>query len=217
MRLFPVVIERISFIPALALYRKALDMITIAPPPFRPSEPFVSRLLFLDMEATGLSALSVPTEFGVCGLDLVPHSFLIRPRPEWATAERSLMAEIMTGISDEMLALEGVDPDEAGEMIDALLRERTVVSDNPESDAMWLTRLKPLWMHDGLRSTKEFEVQACYDLSRSLGAESFELLLRKTRRIYPHVHRAGPDALRMAACFRLLIDEDFRDFIGNLP
>jgi hypothetical protein len=173
--------------------------------------------MFLDMEASGLSATSVPTEFGVCGLDLTPTSFLIRPRNEWQEAEWSPMAEIMTGITRTLLAEEGVDAGQAGDMIEEALQGKVVVSDNPEADGMWLIRLKPFWLHEGVRSIKEYETKMIYELSRSLGYETFDTLLRKTRKRYPHIHRAGPDALQMAATFRLLIDPDFRDFIANSP
>jgi hypothetical protein len=173
-----------------------------------------SNLVFLDMEATGLSESSVPTEFGVCGLDLAPHSFLIRPREEWQNAEWSPIAEIMTGITRSLLDKEGVDASEAGDRIEEALQGKMVVSDNPEDDGRWLIRLKPFWMHEGIRSIKDFETKSIYELSRSLGYEAFDLLLRKTRKRYPHIHRAGPDSLRMAATFRLLIDPGFRDFIA---
>jgi hypothetical protein len=187
------------------------------PPPFSNVDPFFSELAFLDMEASGLSPSSVPTEFGICGLDLMPMSFLIRPRSEWQEAEWSPMAEIMTGITQTLLAQEGVDPGQAGDMIEEALQGKVVVSDNPEDDDKWLIRLKPFWLHAGVRSIKEYETKLIYELSQSLGYETFDTLLRKTRKRYPHIHRAGPDALRTAATFRLLIDPAFRDFIANSP
>jgi hypothetical protein len=188
-----------------------------SPPPFQHDNDFISSLLFVDLEASGLSDTSYPTEFGICGLDLKPTSFLIKPRPEWENAEWSPIAQLMTGIGKDLLQAEGIDADLAGERIEEAMAGRPVASDNTEEDSFWLQRLKPMWMHEGLRTIKEFEKNAVYDLSRQMGGEAFDRLIRKARKLYPHPHRAGPDAMRMAAMFRFLIDGEFRQFIDQHP
>lgn len=182
-------------------------------PPYETKDSLFNNLRFLDIEASGLEADSYPTEFGICGLDLKPTSFLIRPRGEWSNAQWSAVAEQMTGISKSLLTNQGIDPDVAGERIEQSMQDKVVVSDNPGYDAFWLTRLKPFWLHEGVRSTKEFERRAIDELAATSGFAYVSRIVQKGQAMYPHRHRAGPDALRMAAMFRILVDAEFRRFV----
>lgn len=182
------------------------------PPPFK-ADPLLSRLRFVDIEASGLEDGSYPTEFGICGLDLKPSSFLIRPKEEWKDLPWSEAAERMTGINRSLLLSQGISAVEAGERVETEFFGNMVLSDNPGHDAMWLTRLKDSWLHEGIRPMENWYKSQSLKTAQAVPLTELYAATAKVQRLYPHHHRAGPDALRMAALFRVLVDAEFRRFI----
>jgi DNA polymerase III epsilon subunit-like protein len=170
-------------------------------------------VLFLDIEASGLSSASFPIEIGwVLDDEAEPESFLVRPHASWDfDTGWSAQAAAIHGIAPAMLAAEGLSVDVACARLDEATHGRLVVSDAPRHDNWWLGRLyaaagraKPWAVGD---------VERLYGgLAQWAGIDPTEAaqLLTRIEQIYPHPHRAGPDALRLAKAARALTDPEFR-------
>lgn len=170
-------------------------------------------IVCLDTEASGLHGTSYPIELGWCRLDLKSESALIRPEPAWSSDDWNYESEKIHGIPHGTLMVNG---EAARVVFDRLQAFRgptgILVSDNPYYETMWMTRLCeaigqecPLFYHydhvvAGLISTEQKMWQKEPELLRA-----FSLVEAH----YPHVHRAGPDALSMAAKIRVLVDAGF--------
>lgn len=171
-------------------------------------------LRFVDVEASGLDKGSYPIEYGSCGLDLNPTSFLIKRRAEFGISDWSVTSQNIHNITLEDLDDLGVDPEIAVSNIKADLAPGIIgLSDNAENDAHWLARLSP-----------DLEALDIYPVGlflrqtrlRALERHGYEPLYEatvKVQALYPHMHRAGHDSLRMAALFKILVDDDFLDLI----
>jgi hypothetical protein len=86
-----------------------------------------------------------------------------------------------------------------------------VVSDAPQHDDWWLGRLYAAAGRE--KSLAVGDVERLYGgLAQEAGLDPAEAaqLLTRSEQIYPHPHRAGPDALRLAKAARVLTDPAFR-------
>jgi hypothetical protein len=173
-------------------------------------------VLFLDIEASGLGSASFPIEIGwVLDDEAEPESFLIRPHETWDFGTGwSAHSAALHGIAPALLEAEGLSVDEACTRLDQATHRRLVVSDAPQHDDWWLDclyaaagREKPWAVGD---------VERLYGgLAQEAGLDSAEAarLLTRIEQIYPHPHRAGPDALRLAKAARTLADPEFRAWL----
>jgi hypothetical protein len=170
-------------------------------------------VLFIDIEASGLSSASFPIEIGwVLDDEAEPESFLVRPHTTWDfDTGWSAQSAALHGITPAMLEAEGLPVDEACTRLDEVTHGRLVVSDAPQHDDWWLGRL-----YDAAGRQKSWavgDVERLYGgLAQEAGLDSAEAarLLTRSEQIYPHPHRAGPDALRLAKAARPLADPEFR-------
>lgn len=168
---------------------------TLPTPPFGPGFASGLPLLFLDIEASSLSPESWPVEIGLAWIEdgaARSASALIAPRPDWPLDDWSDYAEAVHGLTRaEVLAGEAAEAVAAA--TDALAGF-ALVSDNPRWDQVWLDRLRgperPKLEIGGLR-------QAMAARLPSRAADDMMLRLFRT----PRPHRAGPDALRLAAAW----------------
>ena len=170
----------------------------------------LSRVRFIDVESSGLGRGSYPIEYGSCGLDLKPLSFLIKRRNDFALNGWSLGSQNLHNISLEDLEDNGVDPDEAIGRIGSDLAQGNIgLSDNPGHDCQWLTLLSSNLVSLDIYPINLFQRKAHL---AALERHGFERLSQATARVqerYPHIHRAGPDSLRAAAQFKLLVDDEY--------
>lgn len=170
-------------------------------------------VLFIDIEASGLSSASFPIEIGwVLDDEVDSESFLIRPPKTWDFASGwSAQSAAIHGLRPAMLEAEGLSVDEACSRLDEVTHGRLVVSDAPQHDSWWLNRL---YAAAGQRMTWPVgDVERLYvGLAQEAGLDPTmaERLLTHIEQIYPHPHRAGPDALRLAKAARSLADPEFR-------
>jgi hypothetical protein len=101
-----------------------------------------SRIIFADIEASGLEDGSYPIEVAWCTADLADaDSMLIRPPPQWAEAPWSAEAEGLHGIDRARLLRDGVAVDEVAARLNRALAGDRVVTDCPETDGRWLHAL----------------------------------------------------------------------------
>jgi hypothetical protein len=170
----------------------------------------LSLLRFVDLESSGIGKMSYPIEYGSCGLDLMSSSFLIRRRPDFSLGDWSASSQNLHKITLEELERFGVDAVEAVTRIAHDLAPSFIgLSDNPAHDSQWLTRLSADFESLDLYPVDLFLRQARI---AALDRHGYERLSRATLQVqqtYPHVHRAGPDSLRAAAQFRLLVDDEY--------
>lgn len=158
--------------------------------------------MFIDIEATGLHATSVPTEIGLARLDLrtleisswgrlILSAHLVDP--EWDDA-----VYMITDISRWALEDDGIPAATVvDEMREWLGDQRIVVSDAPRLDARWLNSLLAAASAEG-GETLELQVMPIARLRRMLPARvlrSIPAMLRHTYR----PHRAEGDALGFAS------------------
>ena len=177
------------------------------------------KVLSIDVEASGLSSASFPIEIGwVLDDEVDSESFLIRPPKTWDFASGwSAQSAAIHGITPAMLQAEGISVEEACTRMDDQTRGCLVVSDAARHDDWWLGRLYAAAGRQ--KSWKIGDVERLYGgLVQEAGLDQAEAarLLARIEQIYPHPHRAGPDALRLAKAARILSNPDFRVQSHNL-
>lgn len=107
----------------------------------------LQQIAIIDLEASGFGSAGFPTEVGwaiFCGDNrVVSGSCLIRPVQSWLIYSNawSSKSEELTGISRELLELEGLPPRQAMERFLQAVGERELFSDQPHFDAHWLSML----------------------------------------------------------------------------
>jgi DNA polymerase III epsilon subunit-like protein len=105
-------------------------------------------MFFIDCEASSLSDRSFPIE--VAWVDEMGQgdSRLILPEPDWR--DWSATAEAMHGISYAMLREQGISAPIVAQHVLDVLKDHTLVSDNPGWDQQWIGRLLAIIGHDPL-------------------------------------------------------------------
>ena len=151
-------------------------------------------ILFLDFEASSLTAGSWPVEIGYARIAdgrVVVEAALIAPEAAWSMDDWSEAAARLHGLSIEAVRC-GRPAAEIAARTDRF-RDFLVVSDNPAWDQWWLDRLRsgrlPILVHD-LRAL------AAVRLSET-AADIFAMQLLRT----DGGHRAGSDAARLAGAW----------------
>ena len=94
---------------------------------------------FLDIEASGLYDESYPVEIAWCNRSGKVSAHLIRPSDDWNHWDAKA-AEIH-GISRQQLFQDGMEARDLCELVRQFLAGRTVYTDAPSLDRMWLDRL----------------------------------------------------------------------------
>ena len=165
------------------------------------------RLFTLDFEASCLPEYgrSFPIEVGVCDVESGQvRAWLIKPHPDWARWGWDPAAERVHGISKAILGAEGRSASEVFfELADAV-KGAGVVADS-RLDVQWLMSLC-----DAARRSVPFEIGQMSDLLVTMlgdGAAAQAAVQEAQATAlarFPHVHRAGPDARRLAEVIRLL-------------
>ena len=113
----------------------------------------------MDFEASSLTPNSCPIEIGISWLengDVQTWNSLIRPAPDWSLSAWSMQSAAVHGIAFETLD----DAPAASAVVDELferLEGKVLVSDAPEFDLRWLSRLLQA---GGCTSALEIEVPA---------------------------------------------------------
>jgi hypothetical protein len=168
----------------------------------------VSRIAFLDFEASSLGKTSYPIEVAWVFSDGASESFLIRPAPAWT--DWAPEAEAVHGIPRPQLVREGVPHDWVALHMLTTLRDVTLYASAPSWDGQWLSRLlrasglprHALW----LKATAEAQRRAILDVLEAGGlpasrrdavAGQVSASLRQDANAdAAPAHRALPDARR---------------------
>ncbi len=174
-------------------------------------------LVFVDVEASGLSPGSFPIEIGWSVDDeREPEAFLIRPADGWRETDAYKAAFAIHGVSYADLVARGVPPPDVPGRLERAWTGAFLVSDNPPADAAWiamayaaLDRPMPWRLHD-------FDVvlNALIIWSGLSSTEAAAIVIAAERRL-PVPHRAGPDARRLHTIARALVDSTWRDMLTD--
>ncbi len=93
----------------------------------------------LDVEASGFGAASYPIEIGIVRYDGAKWCKLIRPFPSWVHWDKE--AEVLHGITQEMLHTKGNEPVKICNELNQFLGNTIVYSDGWVVDNPWLIKL----------------------------------------------------------------------------
>ncbi|AFO92729.1 hypothetical protein D1822_15125 [Phaeobacter inhibens] len=149
----------------------------------------------LDFEASSLSEASWPIEIGVSWLkdgELQTWSSLIQPAPDWEISDWSTHSAAVHGISIKTLFSAPTAPAAVHALFDNLTG-KVLVSDAPEFEARWLSRLLNATGH-----TQVPKIQDYHELSaKYFSGYALDMLYESLART-PAPHRAGPDSARLA-------------------
>lgn len=157
----------------------------------------MSRLAFIDFEASSLDLQSWPIEVGFATSGGLEDSFLLARQQQWSMAYWDRWSALLHGISVEDLDASGLQPAAAMARLKPL-EGLFVVSDAPEFDSHWLGRIC-----EAAGVAPPFPVNDWSSvLPSDLTRPEQDALLKKIRRRYPRHHRAGPDAQIMREVWR---------------
>lgn len=177
--------------------------------------PDLRRLSFIDIESSGLIMGSYPIQYGWCGFDLVPRQVLIRPLPHWSARYFEPSSVAVHGIRRSQLLIDGVDAGDVARTLNDALRGGTAFSDAIAWDRDWTDRL-----FDDTAVEREFALETVDKAFERIAAicdpwcvERQEELFGRVDQIYPHVHKADKDCLRLAAMTRSFIDQPFAQWL----
>lgn len=149
---------------------------------------------FIDVEASGLGIGSYPIEVGVAMADTSMHCTLIRPEDDWTHWDAE--AEVLHGITREILLVNGKSILKVAMLLNEWLDGQTIYSDAWGNDSCWLgllferASLQQRFTIDSVASllsqdqmklwhSKKLEVTKRMDLKRHR-ASSDALILQKT-------------------------------------
>lgn len=158
----------------------------------------MSRIAFIDFEASGLGARSWPIEVGWAFAAGAAHSLLIRPAADWSDADWDPKAAELHRIPVTDLHERGLDPSFVCDAMSEALQSRLVYSDAPDWDSFWLMRLHAA---AGRRAT--IVIRDLRTVIPALSETAEATIAAEAQRIAPRRHRAGCDALHLQALFRL--------------
>ncbi|WP_089885883.1 hypothetical protein [Citreimonas salinaria] len=155
----------------------------------------IENFAILDFEASSLSAASWPIEIGLSWLangQVQTWSSFIRPDPAWDLGDWSSQSAEVHGIPLSELE----DAPYAAEVAEAFLNvvgRRSLVSDAPEFEERWLSRLLRTTRHVKSSSIEDFDAVSFAVFS----GYALDMLYETIER-HPAPHRAGPDTARLA-------------------
>lgn len=164
------------------------------------------QMIFIDFEASSLSADSWPIELGICWIDeqnkLRVESKLIRPHASWQLSEWSEFSQKIHGITlDEIEAAE--DAVSIARWAQNRLAGALLLSDAPKFDSRWLNKLLATVPARDLLEVNSVQKHAEARFTGTARAMFF--------RAYANghgAHRAAADALRLGQAWRAALRKE---------
>ena len=155
----------------------------------------ITDFAILDFEASSLSVQSWPIEIGLSWIERGAvqtwHS-LIRPATDWDLADWSPQSAAVHGIPLSDLEAAPSASSVAREFLN-ILEGRQLVSDAPEFEARWLSRLLGAIGENQIPLIEDFDSVSFAMFSNYALDMLYETVERR-----PAPHRAGPDSARLA-------------------
>lgn len=192
----------------------------LRPLPLQPQGVRDERMLFLDIEASGLHESSFPIELALSDDRLDVRSWLIRPHDGWRLEDWSPQAELVHGISWEGLRIDGKPVDRVAMEIALACEGRVIVSDAVRHDGPWMDRLfaaagmvRRVVVHDYMDDLYS-------KMAEELGSDALFDAVERAYALcdihFPHTHVAGDDARCLAAFHRMVTDVGFMESVSAL-
>lgn len=181
--------------------------------------PDLRLIKFIDIESSGLILGSYPIQFGWCGFDLCPTEVLVRPLPHWTPQYFDPGSVRVHGIRRSTLLIEGIEADEVANRLNGALDGCTAYCDALDWDKTWTDRLfDDTGVRQGFVLAKVDEVfERVATICDPWCVTRVDELMEKVNQVYPHVHRAAGDSLRLAAMARMVIDREWAEWLLSRP
>lgn len=161
----------------------------------------MTRLAFLDIEASGFGPGSYPVEVGWTFADGTGEAWLICPPDEWTAAGWEAEAEAVHGLSRAWLEHEGWSAAYVADRVVAQLADVRLYSDAAVIDGQWLSRLLEWSSLPMLLPVRPFEELLP---SVSVMPGTMDRAIGAANRSFPRRHRALPDSQHLWATWRQL-------------
>jgi DNA polymerase III subunit epsilon len=161
-----------------------------------------NRVIILDIESTGLSQDSYPTEIAYGDpLESWVNSSLIKPHPNWESIPWTEQSKTLTGITPDLLKCAQPAIKVASKVARDLSKADLILSDAPEWDTLWLNRLLDLNKTPADIEIKDFQttINQLNPLRRYLSTYKCLNFYDKSE------HRAGGDVIRLIRVYRRAI------------
>ena len=162
-------------------------------------KPDIENLATLDFEASSLSEESWPIEVGLSWLkdgEVKTWSTLIRPACDWDLSDWAPLSAAVHGIAIEELKNAPTADNVVGDLLQKL-GDRVLVSDAPEFETRWLSRLMKAGSQAAIPSVEDYHRVSFASFSGFALDMLYEALERSSA-----PHRAGPDSARLAQAWR---------------
>jgi hypothetical protein len=148
----------------------------------------MTRLTFIDIEASGFGAGSYPIEVGCAFANGQSYCTLIYPEPDWRHWDAS--AEAVHGIKRDILFEHGRASVEVADKLNEHLAGQVVITDAWYHDYTWLSRL-----FDAAERRQRFQLKDLRDVLNEPGLACWEQTKRQvTEELNLTRHRASNDA-----------------------
>ncbi|MCR8827326.1 exonuclease domain-containing protein [Photobacterium sp. TY 1-4] len=164
--------------------------------------PDIETYAALDFEASSLAQDSWPIEVGLSWMengDVRTWSSLIRPAPEWSLSAWSSRSAAVHGVTHEALHDAPTAPGVVEEFF-KILDGKSLVSDAPEFDARWFSRLLQAGGCYTVPTVADY-----HDVSFARFSGLALDMLYETLGRHPAPHRAGPDSARLLRAWRVAL------------
>ncbi|CAO3435332.1 hypothetical protein [Azospirillum doebereinerae] len=161
----------------------------------------MTRLAFLDIEASGFGPGSYPVEVGWTFADGTGEAWLICPPDEWPAAGWEMEAEAVHGLSRVRLEREGWSAAYVADRVVAQLADARLYSDAAVIDDHWLCRLLEWSSLPVSLPVRPFEelLPLVKDATVAMRAA-----IEAANRSFPRCHRALPDSQHLWATWHHL-------------
>ncbi|MCW2239496.1 hypothetical protein [Azospirillum canadense] len=156
----------------------------------------MTRLAFLDIEASGFGPGSYPVEVGWTFANGTGEAWLICPPDEWTAAGWDAAAEALHGLSHAWLEHEGWSAAYVADRAAAQLADVLLYTDAAVIDSQWLARLL-----EWASPPASLNVRPFTDLLRLVGADAtaVQAAITAASQMAPRQHRALADSRHLWA------------------
>lgn len=156
----------------------------------------IERFAVLDFEASSLSDISWPIEVGISWIEsdrVQTWSSLIQPHPKWDISDWSIQSEAVHQIP--LVDLQSApSASSVARVLISMASDRTLVSDAPQFEHRWLSRLLDAGGVEAVPAIEDFNTVSFAHFD----GFALDMLYEKLERTKVP-HRAGPDSARLAS------------------
>lgn len=176
------------------------------------------QIVFLDVESSGLHATSYPIEIGWAFPEpgLPAAAVLIKPHRLWKRDDWDMSVTDLHALDWDYCDDEGIPAPEVAQRLNAVFAGKAVFSDAVGADTFWIDRL-----FDAVGVARMFSLEPAETAFRAVygDVDDTEGLYASVSSVidvvHPVLHRAEPDAKRLAAIHLAATSIEFRDHLAE--